>query len=428
MVERCLLDNGLTLLIDEENFFRSFNIGFCVRVGSAYENSHNNGYSHFLEHMLFKGTKKRRYLDISREIEEVGGYMNAFTDREYTCYYVQVLSPHWHRAVDVLSDMLFSSVIEDEELQKEKKVVLEEIKMIEDNPEEWVYDLFMTEYYQGESLGFPIIGPASNIAESSREKIWDFYTHFYSPHNLIVSVSGRIEDKKALIRELENLKVNFSFSESFPSLSSFPFHLHQSFHSKPLSQVHFVLGFPTVTRLDSRRYTLQILSKILGEGSSSRLFVQLREKEGLLYSISSFCTFFDSSGIFIVSGSTSLENYTRVLESITEELYRLCQEGVTQEELNRAKEQTKSQILLVQESSEARMTKMAASEIFYGKHFSFEELSRELDQIRIDTVQEEIQELFRSLNSSKYSLFSLGETGHFRNLNTSLPSSSLSSV
>ncbi len=409
MVQKYTLDNGIRVICDQEDYFKTFSLGFWVKAGSIYENEGNNGYTHLLEHMLFKGTHKRNYLDISQEIDSAGGHINAFTERENTCFYVHLMSHHQDLGVDILWDMIANSTIHEEELDKEKMVVIEEIKMYEDSPEELIHDLFFSHIWKSQALGYPILGTIPNIQNANRQKVFDFYQEFYSPENLIISIAGDL-DSKRLLGQLEKLKFphdGLNQHKTSPSQLNFENHCQ----IKDLEQVYFVLGFNAFSRYDPRRFALYLLSNIIGGGSSSRLFLEVREKQGLAYSIYSFAGLYQDSGVFGISSSTSLENYPPVLKIIIREIKKLCREGVSEEELRRSKEQLKGGVIFGMENLESRMSRNAKQELDHERFISPEEIVGEIEKVRLDDVNDLIREV---LTLDSYSFYSLGEEEHSR--------------
>ncbi len=407
MIQKHILDNGIRLICDQEDYFKTFSLGFWVKAGSIYENTQNNGYTHLLEHMLFKGTHKRTYLDISQEIDSAGGHINAFTERENTCFYVHLMNHHQELGVDILWDMMANSTIHEQELDKEKMVVIEEIKMYEDSPEELIHDLFFSHVWKSQALGYPILGTIPNINDANRQKVFDFYHEFYSPENLLVSVAGNF-DSKELLGQIEKLKFpQNKLTQHQPSSSQLNFENH--FQIKDLEQVYFILGFNAFSRHDPRRYGLYLLNNIIGGGSSSRLFLEVREKQGLAYSIYSFTGLYEDSGVFGISSSTSLENYRPVLRIIIREIKKLCEEGVSEEELNRSKEQIKGGIIFSMENLESRMGRNAKQELDYNKTITTEEIMGEIEKVSVEDLNNLIRDV---LTLDNHAFYSLGEEKH----------------
>ncbi len=407
MIEKYVLDNGIEVICDHVDFFQTFSLGFWIRIGSIYENKFNNGYTHLLEHMLFKGTKKRSYLDISKEIDGVGGYINAFTEREYTCFYVSLASHHLDLGTEILWDMLTNSTIDKEELDKEKMVIVEEIKMYEDVPEELVIDLLFASMWKNNSLGFPILGNIQNIQHVNRNELLDFYAKYYSSNNIVVSITGNF-DKKRVLKQLESFSFKKAAKNGYKS-DPIQVDLKKSYMIKDLEQIHFQFGFQAINRVDDNRYALHLLHLILGGGSSSRLFLEIREKLGLCYSIYSFFKLFEKDGVLGIGSSTSLENYNLVIEAVYKEIEKLIDNGITEEELYLAKEQFKGNVIFGQENLEARMNRNAKCELNYGRNISYDETFAKINNVTLADVNKLIADI---LKVDSYSFYSLGPAEH----------------
>ncbi len=409
MIEKYVLDNGIHVICDEVSFYKTFSLGFWVGVGSIYEDDLTNGYTHFLEHVLFKGTKTRSYLDISKEIDCVGGYINAFTEHESTCFYVNMMTKYTKLGINVLWDIITNPTIESNELEKEKMVVLEEINMYEDSSEDLVTDLFLASTWKGHPMGYPILGNKDNIDKIDRYSIIDFYKKHYSSDNITISISGNF-DKKVFIKEIECLSFRIGEKAFYkPKLIEPNFGMDYKY--KELLQLYFNLGFKAFNRHNSKRYVLYLLTILLGGGSSSRLFVEVREKLGLCYSIYSYHKLFEEDGLIAIASSTSEDKYIRVLEVIWQEIDKLCKYGITEEELNLAKEQFIGNIIFEQESLEFRMIRNAKYEIKYGYQLPYEEAILNIKKVKVDDVNNIINELFKVESCSMFSLGAVDRVG-----------------
>ncbi len=398
-----VLDNGLTVICDKIDFFKTFSMGFWISVGSKYEDQSTNGYTHLLEHMLFKGTHKRSYFDISHEIEGAGGYINAFTEREHTCFYVNMMKHHLEIGSDVLWDMISNSTLDKIELDKEKSVVIEEIKMYEDNPDELIYDLFYQHIWKDHPLGYPILGTETNIENVTKDKLLDFYKFHYKPENIIISVSGNINEQN-LLSYLKKQSINCTNQNSLYHETPVKYQLTTGNQIKQLEQVYFVYGYQTIGYDDDSRYTLYILNNILGNGSSSRLFHEVREKQGLCYSIYSFHYLQKNNGILGISSSCSINNFKKVIDTVANVIQNLLDHGVTQEEVDRAKEQIKGNLTFSQENLESRMIKNARNYLNYNKIIPYDEVISKINMISLQNINELIYDLFHNKNKSFYSL------------------------
>jgi len=399
LVEKYTLNNGIRVICDDLNFFKTFSMGFWIKIGSLYETPSTNGYTHLLEHMLFKGTQKRSYSDISMEIDSVGGFLNAFTERENTCFYVNVMTHHLDLGVDILWDMITNSTIDESELEKEKMVVIEEIKMTEDTPEELVHDLFFANLWKTNPLGFPILGNIKNIKNANRHSVMKFFKDYYSSHNLIISLAGNF-DKKELLKQIDKFTFIENGEMNHPTIPIPNANYEKMFKVKKLEQVYFIMAYNTFSRHDPRKYILYLLNNILGGGSSSRLFLEIRERLGLCYSIFSFHNLYNDCGFLGITSSTSLENYPFVIESILKEIEKLIHNGVLKDELERSKEQMKGNITFQQENLESRMNRNAKNELNYHRHIPNEEVIAELEKVTINEINNLINEIFKSKNIS----------------------------
>lgn len=383
------LSNGLRVVTEEVPNVRSVTLGVWVGCGAKHENKNNAGISHFLEHMFFKGTKRRTAKEIATDIESVGGILNAGTDKEYTVFYSVVLSEHLYRSIDLLSDMLFHSTFHPGEMEKEKSVVLEEIKMYEDSPDEQVHDFFIEDYLKGASLGRSILGTKKTIDRMKRSDLTNYVKKHYVPSNMIIAAAGQLnhEDVVSLVSRAFGAK-NGASRIRFSQASSEVVRPNPQVvvHQKETEQVHFCLGGPGLPQGHKDRYVLSVLDTILGSGMSSRLFQTIREKEGLTYSISSFIPSFRQCGLFGIYAGTSREHLLRTVRLICRELKSLREKGVTKKELVRAKEQMKGNILLNLESMSNRMTKLARAEFYLSRDVPMDEIVKNIESVTLKDI------------------------------------------
>ena len=373
MVRKQTLPNGVRVLTENMPHVQSVSIGIWVSTGSRDEEDANRGISHFMEHMLFKGTETRTARQIADEFDSIGGQLNAFTDKEFTCYYAKVLSEHLPIALDVLSDMFLNSVLDPQEIALEKNVVLEEIKRHEDTPEDLVHDAFVQAVWGSHPLGKPVLGTVKSVEGLSRDDLLEFMRTKYAPDSVVVAAAGDVshEDLVARIGELfggiEGNKV--------PHVQVAPAFTNESvLADKVTEQVHFCIGTPGFSQLDPERYALALLDATLGGGMSSRLFQEIREKRGLAYSIGSYTAAYREGGFFTVYGGTSLESIDEVLDLVRAEFANVRKDNISPEELSKAKNQIRGALVLAQESSTNRMMRMAKSEIYFGRDIPLEEL------------------------------------------------------
>ena len=386
-VRRTVLPSGLRIVTEEVSSVRSAAVGIWVNVGSRDESPAVAGASHFLEHLLFKGTKTRTALEISSSIESVGGEMNAFTGKEYTCFYARVIDSDLPMAIDVIADLITSSLVTASDVDAERKVVLEEIAMRDDDPSDLVHDLFSDAYYGDTQLGRSILGSVESINEMSRKNVFNYYKKRYVPQDLVVAVAGNIKHKtvvdmvtKALSRDgfldvtgvpqvRPNRTIKVKDQRSVGLIS------------RKTEQAHMFYGLAGVSREDDRRFTMGILSAALGGGMSSRLFQEIREKRGLAYSVYAYAQQFAGSGLLGFYAGCHPTKAVEVVEIIREVLHDVAENGMTDEEIARAKGAVKGSLVLSQEDSGSRMSNIGKSEIVYGEVMSFDEILKKISDV-----------------------------------------------
>jgi predicted Zn-dependent peptidase len=349
-------------------------------VGSRDENKSNNGITHFIEHMLFKGTKKRSPRRIAEEIEAYGGYLNAFTSKENTCYYGRGLITSLPRTFDVIADMIQNSSFKSTDIKKESGVVIDELNDIDDNPEELIFDKFEEILFAGNSLSMPIIGTEKNIRGFSQKDLFSFIDDKYSFNNMLIAASGNVEHEK-LIRLIDKYFVKDlgrgSIKRKLLNVVPAPDHLIK----KSVQQVHMILGRATYGYKDKKRITANILSHILGEGSSSRLFQTIREKNGIAYQLNSFLNSFYDVSSFGIYLSTNTKQSDRAQSLVLNEFKKIREKLVSDKELKKAKEYIKGNIILSLESTTSRMFRMANSELYYNRLVTIDELTKMIDSV-----------------------------------------------
>ena len=392
---RTVLPSGLRIVTDEEKSVRSAAFGIWVNVGSRDESNSTAGASHFLEHLLFKGTKKRSSLEISSSIEAVGGETNAFTSKEYTCFYARVIDKDLPLAVDVISDLITSSVVRAEDVEAERKVVLEEIAMRDDDPSDLIHDLFLEKYYGDTPLGRPILGSVNSIKNMSRNTVFNYYKNRYKPEDLVVAVAGNVKHKK-VVQLVENALSKDEFldqpKKEFKVRTSSQVKVtgrgKVTLLDKKTEQAHIVYGVPGVAREDKSRFALSVLSSAIGGGMSSRLFQEIREKRGLAYSTYAYSQQFAGSGVlsfYVGCKPDKAEESIKIIQSI---LYDIAENGLTQEEIERAKGAVSGALVLSQEDTGSRMTRIGKSELVYGQILSFDEILREVANVTPEQIKE----------------------------------------
>ena len=391
--KKTVLPGGVPIITQTSSAFYSAVVGIWVKNGSRDEGAHKNGISHFIEHMLFKGTSKRNPHDIAKTIDAVGGELNAFTTRETSCYYVKVLKNHLPVAIDLLADIFLNSLFDADELEKEREVILQEIRMVEDTPDDYVHDLLSKTFWPDSSLGRPVLGNVADISGFKREDLIGFMKQRYCPSRIVITAAGNVEHER-LVDELGQSFSSLplgrpSIREDTPSFSS-----NVTVLKKNLEQVHFCFGTKGVSDTDPKRYVAYILNTILGDGMGSRLFQEIREKKGLAYSVYSYLSSYIDCGMLGIYVGTGPQHFLGVLHMITVELKKLKSDQISSDELCSAREQLKGNMILGLESSESRMQRLAHNEICFGRHLSMEETIRQIDAVSPEDVLALARELF----------------------------------
>lgn len=380
------LSNGIRLVTEHIPYVSSVAIGVWINTGSQWENTENNGVSHLIEHLLFQGTKNRSAKEIAETIDSVGGQLNAFTSKEHTCFYIRILDKYLPLALEVLADMVRNPLFAEADIEKEKRVVIEEIKMYEDSPDELVHDYFAGCLWPSHPLGRPIAGKAEGIAKMTRQDILNYYNSHYGNQNIVISVAGNIVDCDLVQEILKNFGQEKMTSLQFPHLSWQPLE-HFYVRSKKNEQVHLCLGTRAFKRTEEKeRYALTVLENILGGGVSSRLFQKVREERGLVYTIYDYFTAYEHTGAFCVYAGTSPDNVVEVVDLIVRELRDVRENGVTEEELGRTKEQMKGSLVLGLESTNSRMSRLAKCELYYGKIIDLATVMEKIDAVSMEDI------------------------------------------
>jgi predicted Zn-dependent peptidase len=388
------LDNGVRLVMERMPALKSVTVGIWVNVGSRDEEKGEEGFSHFIEHMFFKGTATRSAARISREIDALGGEMNAFTTRETTTFYVKILDEQLKPGLALLADLFHRSRFPAGEIEKEKQVVLEEMRMVQDDPEEWVQDLHTRQVFGAHPLGRPILGQASTIGRLGRRDVLGYIQRYYHPHETVVAVAGNFDQKPLL----SLLDAHFGRFER-PAASKrnrWPAEIHGGIqvHEKQLEQAHLCLGLRGISVEHKDRYAAALLNAVLGGNVSSRLFQEIREKRGLAYSIYSALSAYSDGGMWSVYAGTRPSEAPRVVGLITKELTRLCTQGVRRDELARAKNQMKGSLMLGLESTSSRMGKLAKDELHHGRRVPLDEIMAGIDRVSEAQLLDLSRELF----------------------------------
>jgi predicted Zn-dependent peptidase len=393
-VRRTVLPSGLRIVTEEVPSVRSAAIGIWVNVGSRDETPAVAGASHFLEHLLFKGTTGRSALEISAAIEAVGGEMNAFTSKEYTCFYARVIDTDLPMAIDVVSDLITSSIVSALDVDAERKVVLEEIAMRDDDPSDLVHDLYAETYYGDTQLGRPILGTIKSITDMTRTSVFNYYKKKYLPQDLVVAVAGNIKHKRVVAMVEEALsRDNFLDVKGLPQIRP-----NTPVKTKPMQsvglltrkteQAHMFYGMEGVARSDERRFAMGVLASALGGGMSSRLFQEIREKRGLAYSVYAYAQQFAGSGQIGFYAGCNPTKAIEVIEIIREVLADVAQNGMSHEEIERAKGAVRGSLVLSQEDSGSRMSRIGKNEIVYGQVMGFDDILKAISRVNSTDVRE----------------------------------------
>jgi predicted Zn-dependent peptidase len=387
------LPGGLRIVSEYIPHVRSVSLGVWVQTGTRDELPEVNGISHFIEHMMFKGTKRRKASDIAESLEAVGGHLNAFTGKELTCYYAHILDEHLPLAIDVLADMLTDSVFDPEEMAKEKSVIIEEINSVEDTPEDWIQDLFMRDLFPQHALGFSTLGTREIIGALQREQQFDYIRRHYTQNRLLVAAAGNVKhaDLVAQVGERFNiLPSNGARLVLPPSAKSMP----NSVTEDKCSQTHICLGTLALRFNDPRKFILLVLNTLFGGGMSSRLFQTIREQHGLAYSVFSFQDFLLDTGVFGVYMGTDPDRAEQAAALLRQELNRLREERVSAGELERTINQLKGSLMLGLESTSSRMSRLAKMEIYLGEYVTLDEVCSGIESVTAEQINQLAQELF----------------------------------
>lgn len=390
--KKSLLDNGMVLVTESIPNFQSLSIGVWVAAGTRHEAKGEEGLSHFLEHMMFKGTSNRSALDIALAVDRVGGEFNAFTSREYTCFHLLLLARDLRLAADVMADVLLNSTFSNEEIERERKVILQEISMVEDNPEELVHDVFFEQAFGGHPLGKPILGDPKVIEKFDRATVVSYFRRHYSPKQIVLSVAGDVSHEDA--RRQLNRFFNRGRRKNWPVSTPRKFNMNRpkvhpgiSLLRRDLEQAHLIIGFPGLSHSDERRFAAFLLNTYLGGGMSSALFQEIREKRGLAYTIYSSLAPFSDAGLFSVYVGTSPDEVDTCLEIMGRELAKLRKTKLDSTVVDILKDNLKGTILLNSDSVENRMTSIAKNEMFFGRYLSMRDATKAIDRVTAAEIQ-----------------------------------------
>jgi predicted Zn-dependent peptidase len=393
-IERSTLPNGVRVITERMTRVRSVTVGVWIGSGSREEQPHETGLSHFIEHMVFKGTKNRSAEDIARSVDSIGGGLDAFTSKELVSYQVKILDEHLPEAFDVVADLVRNPLFAKDDIEKEKGVILEELKMEVDNPEYLIHEIFSSSFWKGHGLGRSILGTKQSIRSFNRESVEDYYRAFYTPSNILITAAGSLKHKQLmqLVEDrFSDLKRRRVRAPEPPPKPQAPLIFK---NKNSLEQVHVYIGVPSIAVPSESRFACYILNTILGGGMSSRLFQNIREKQGLAYTVYSELAMYRDAGCMLIYAGTSLKTARKVIESITHELKQMTDHQVTSEELRRAKDHLKGSYVLGLESTSSRMANLARQELYFKRFFTLDEVLERIEEVTAEEVQTLAQQFF----------------------------------
>ena len=384
--QKTQLDNGITVISEHIPHVRSVSIGVWLRTGTRFEDKSINGVAHFLEHMMFKATRKRTAREIVRRIESLGGNLNAFTAKEQTCYHIEILDEHLSKAIDVLADVLCREDFPEKEFEKERQVILDEIQSAEDTPDEVVLEYFATKMFPDHALGNPILGVEDTINAMTMDEMMTFYRNTYTADRTVIAVAGHLQHNK-LVAQVQQ-KFNFPQNISNPVKLSRPKSFGAGFHQleRPVFQSHLCIGVPGIAYDDPAKWDLLIMNTILGDGMGSRLFQNIRERYGIAYAIFSFAELYHDCGVFGVYLGTDQRNIPKAQKMLVNELDKISSKPVSQRELRDAKSYTKGNIMLRLENTSSRMNRLAMLEIYNGKFQPIDHVITQIEQVSRESI------------------------------------------
>jgi len=403
MYQKSELKNGVRIVTETLDHYRSVSLGIWVGAGSRDEDARTNGISHFIEHMIFKGTRSRSNLQIAKELDAIGGLSNAFTSKEYTCFHSKVLDKHFPVLADIMSDIFLNSEFDPDHIDKERQVILQEISMVEDSPEEQIHEIFNNLYWENHPLGMSILGTEETVGAIDRLGLIDHKNRFYSPSRIIISVVGNI-DHESVVEFFRPIFESMGTGEPAPPLTAPGINQAVLCHYKPLEQVHLCMGGKAPHLLNDMRFSGTILNTILGGNMSSRLFQEIREKRGLAYSVYSFISAYIDTGILGICAGTDPREVNNVLELIKTEIKKIKDGDISETDLKEAKEHLIGGILLGSENTDSRMLRLAKNEYLFKRYISYDEVVDSLESVTVENVVACAREAFAPLNTSLVTL------------------------
>ncbi|MBV9293997.1 MAG: insulinase family protein [Acidobacteriaceae bacterium] len=408
-IERATLPNGLRIVTEVMPYVRSVSLGVWIGSGSRIEHGPENGISHFIEHMVFKGTKHRSAEEIARSVDSVGGGLDAFTSKELVSFNTKVLDEHLPFALDILADLVLNPVFREADIEKEKGVILEEIKMEADQPEFVLHETFISNFWKGHGLGKPILGTRETVRKFGQEMLFDYYNRIYSPRNILITAAGNLDHDK-IVKLVWDSFADLPERDRLPADSAPRSHAPIVLKKKEsLEQVHIALGVPAYPLAHELRFPLYVLNTVLGGGMSSRLFQNIREKQGLAYVVYSELNLFSDTGCFTVYAGTAAETSKQVVNSVMQEFRHLKDELIGEDELRRAKDHLKGSLMLSLESTSSRMSNLARQELYFDRFMSLDEMLDSIETVEREEVQSIAQEFFRTENIALAMLGRLGD-------------------
>jgi len=406
LYQKTVLSNGIRVLTEKIPYVHSVATGIWVGAGSRDECENERGVTHFIEHMLFKGTQRRSALDIAKEFDSVGGFANAFTSKEHVCFHAKILDTHLPLVTDILTDIFLNSVFAPEEIEREQQVILQEIRMIEDTPDEYVHILFQEAFWKNNPLGLPIYGSAESVESIDRERMLRYLGRAFRPERIVIAAAGNLEHERFIDLIAPHMEVLNHSGE--PVRRETPSdHRHIGIIAKDLEQVHLCLGFQGTSLVDENRLACHLLNVILGSSMSSRLFQEVREKRGLAYSVYSFVNSHVDTGMLGIYAGIAPENVQETLKLLREQLSLLASQPIPDAELNAAKEYLRGSMYLNAESTDSRMNRLAKNEYLFGRHVPFEEVEIRIRQVTPEAVLTWFREAY---HPSRVSLMLFGPT------------------
>ncbi len=408
-IERVRLNNGIRIVTESMPYVRSVSLGIWIGSGSRAERGVENGISHFIEHMVFKGTKNRSAEEIARSVDSVGGGLDAFTSKELVSFNTKVLDEHLPLAFDVLADLVQNPLLREADIEKEKGVILEEIKMEADQPEFVLHEAFIGNFWKGHPLGKPILGTKETVKKFTPELVHDFYSRIYAPKNILITAAGNLDhdDIVRLVRDkFDGFPLRGSLPEDAKPKASAPLILKKK---DSLEQVHITMGVPAYPLAHELRFPLYVLNTVLGGGMSSRLFQNIREKQGLAYAVYSELNLFSDTGCFTVYAGTAVETAKQVVTSVIQEFRNLKHDLIGEDELQRAKDHLKGSLMLSLESTSSRMSNLARQELYFDHFMSLDEMLDSIESVTREEVRMIAHEFFGADNVALAMLGRLGD-------------------